>query len=79
MSLVEVLLYVHRNRSFFLGTGAQDVHLDFHTAPELERAKPAKLNIEHAGTSQTQTPPVPTFTLYKLPSLCYNNLAASAA
>ena len=34
----EVLLYVHRNRRFItsiLGTGAQDVHLDSHTAPEL--------------------------------------------
>ena len=31
------LIYVHRNRRFFrkLGTGAQDGHLDFHTAPEL--------------------------------------------
>ena len=28
--LVEVLLYVHRNRRFI-----RDVHLDFHTAPEL--------------------------------------------
>ena len=37
MKLVEVLLYVHRNRrlNFSLGTGAQDGHLDFHTAPEL--------------------------------------------
>ena len=32
--LVKVLLYVQRNRGL-LGTGAQDVHLDFHTAPEL--------------------------------------------
>ena len=32
--VVEVLLYVHRNHSL-LGTGAQDGHLDFHTAPEL--------------------------------------------
>ena len=32
----EVLLYVHRNRRLIklLGTGAQDGHLDFHTAPE---------------------------------------------
>ena len=30
---VEVLLYVHRNR-MLIGTGAQDGHLDFHTAPE---------------------------------------------
>ena len=29
-----VLLYVHRNRNS-LGRGAQDGHLDFHTAPEL--------------------------------------------
>ena len=29
-----VLLYVHRNRRL-IRTGAQDVHLDFHTAPEL--------------------------------------------
>ena len=32
--VVEVLLYVYRNRRF-LRDGAQDVHLDFHTAPEL--------------------------------------------
>ena len=31
---VEVLLYVQRNRSL-LGTGAQDIHLDFLTVPEL--------------------------------------------
>ena len=30
----EVLLHVHRNRRR-IRTGAQDVHLDFHTAPEL--------------------------------------------
>ena len=30
--IVEVLLYVHVG---LLGTGVQDVHLDFHTAPEL--------------------------------------------
>ena len=35
--VVEVLLYVHRNRGkqAYLGRGAQDGHLDFHTAPEL--------------------------------------------
>ena len=35
--VVEVLLYIHRNRGFItiLGTGAQDVHIDFHTVPEL--------------------------------------------
>ena len=33
--LVEVLVYVHRNRRFIRGTGAQDDHLEFHTAPEL--------------------------------------------
>ena len=32
--VVQVLLYVYRKRSL-LGTGAQDGHLDFHTAPEL--------------------------------------------
>ena len=32
--VVEVLLYVHRRRLIRDG-GAQDVHLDFHTAPEL--------------------------------------------
>ena len=32
--VVEVLLYVHRNRRF-IRDGTQDVHLDFHTAPEL--------------------------------------------
>ena len=35
-TLIEVLLYVHRNHSCcFLGTGAQDVHLNFHIAPYL--------------------------------------------
>ena len=33
--MVKVLLYVHRNRVGLLGTGTQDVHLDYHTAPEL--------------------------------------------
>ena len=33
LMLVEVLLYVHRNRRF-IDTGAQDVHLDFHTTLE---------------------------------------------
>ena len=37
---VEVLLYVHRNHSL-LGTGAQDVHLDFHTAHELCYRRPS--------------------------------------
>ena len=32
--LVEVLLYVHRNRRF-IRDGTQDVHFDFHTVPEL--------------------------------------------
>ena len=32
--LVEVLLYVHRNRRF-IRVGSQDGRLDFHTAPEL--------------------------------------------
>ena len=30
----EVLLYVHRNRTF-IRDGTQDGHLHFHTAPEL--------------------------------------------
>ena len=34
LDVVEVLLYVHRNVGL-LGTGAQDVHLHFPTAPEL--------------------------------------------
>ena len=29
------LLDVHRDRRDYYGRGAQDVHLDFHTAPEL--------------------------------------------
>ena len=34
--VVEVVLHVHRNRRLIRArTGAQDVHLDFHTAPEL--------------------------------------------
>ena len=31
------LLYVHRNHNDYQGRGAQDGHLDFHTAPELCR------------------------------------------
>ena len=30
-----MLLYVHRNHKAYSGRGAQDGHLDFHTAPEL--------------------------------------------
>ena len=30
-----VLLYVHRDHKDYSGRGAQDGHLDFHTAPEL--------------------------------------------
>ena len=30
-----MLLYVHKKTVDLLGTGAQDGHLDFHTAPEL--------------------------------------------
>ena len=33
--LSSVLLYVHRDHKDYQGRGAQDVHLDFHTAPEL--------------------------------------------
>ena len=40
--LVEVLLYVHKTTGL-LGTGAQDVHLDFHTAPELWIEKPGAM------------------------------------
>ena len=35
ISLLLVLLYVHRNHKDYEGQGAQDGHLDFHTAPEL--------------------------------------------
>ena len=31
-----MLLYVHRDRTDYLGLGAQDGHLDFHTAPDLQ-------------------------------------------
>ena len=37
--VVEVLLYVHRNRRF-IRDGSPDVHLDFHTAPELWGSAP---------------------------------------
>ena len=30
-----VLLYVHRDHKDYYGQGAQDSHLNFHTAPEL--------------------------------------------
>ena len=33
-SELSVLLYVHRNRRLIRGGGAQDGHLDLHTAPE---------------------------------------------
>ena len=33
-----VLLYVHRDHKDYYGRGAQDGHLDFHTAPELSLA-----------------------------------------
>ena len=33
--LLQVLLYVHRSHKAYYGRGAQDGHLDFHTAPEL--------------------------------------------
>ena len=29
------MLYIHRNHEAYWGRGAQDGHLDFHTAPEL--------------------------------------------
>ena len=32
-----MLLYVHTDHKDYLGQGAQDGHLDFHTAPELCR------------------------------------------
>ena len=32
--LRSMLLYVHRDRTDYLGRGAQDVHLNFHTAPD---------------------------------------------
>ena len=34
-SLSSVLLYVLRDHKDYQGRGAQDSHLDFHTAPEL--------------------------------------------
>ena len=37
--LVEVMLYVHRSRRL-TSDGAQDGHLDFHTAPELWHQAP---------------------------------------
>ena len=33
--LRSMLLYVHIDRKVYWGRGAQDGHLDFHTAPEL--------------------------------------------
>ena len=33
-----MLLYVHKDPKDCLGRGTQDVHLDFHTAPDLYRA-----------------------------------------
>ena len=38
-----VLLYVHRDHKDCQGRGAQDVHLDFHTAPELWFRRPSQL------------------------------------
>ena len=31
-----MLLYAHRDHKDYYGRGAQDNHLDFHTAPELD-------------------------------------------
>ena len=35
LNVCPMLLYVHRDRTDHKGQGDQDVHLDFHTAPEL--------------------------------------------
>ena len=48
--VAEVLLYVHKNWSL-LGTGAQDGHLDFHTAPEL-----CQCNLVHEPIVYITTP-----------------------
>ena len=32
-----ILLYVHRNHEAYQGRGAQDGHLDFHTAPGIRK------------------------------------------
>ena len=34
-TVAEVLLYIHRNLRLIKDGGAQDGHLDFHTAPDL--------------------------------------------
>ena len=44
--MVEVLIYVHVG---LLGTGAQDVHLHFHTAPELWGYRLGALDIHKDG------------------------------
>ena len=53
-----VLLYVHRNRRLIkLGTGAQDVHLDFHTAPELSVSDPGRRRfLQLTGRCGTDSP-----------------------
>ena len=35
VGLLQMLLYVHRDRKDYQGRGAQDGHLDFHTTAEL--------------------------------------------
>ena len=35
--LLQMLLYARRDHKTYQGRGAQDGHLDFHTAPELRR------------------------------------------
>ena len=43
-----MLLYVHRDDKDYQGRGAQDGHLDFHTAPEL---RPELVQVQCCFTS----------------------------
>ena len=55
MMVVEVLLYVHTETEGLLGTGAQDVHLDVHTAPELCASACVEVSLIYSRTSLLRT------------------------
>ena len=69
-----VLLYVHRNHRLFLGTGAQDGHLDLHTAPELCCHVPIPACMRKATLQQqTVTPPALRLHLAGIAGVCSNS------
>ena len=55
MMIVEVLLYVHTETEGLLGTGAQDVHLDVRTAPELCASACVQVSLISSGAILLRT------------------------